>query len=115
MRVMGNTYVKNGTPVGSASLCRTCVRAHIMTGYRESEMVTMCDNVSPNIVVPFVIYECTGYYDKNRPSWKEMKDLALDVTPSPLKPVGFKTGVGFTTTVKLTHPPDQDDEDFDDD
>ena len=86
-----------------------------MTGYRESEMVTMCDNVSPNIVVPFVIYECTGYYDKNRPSWKEMKDLALDVTPSPLKPVGFKTGVGSTTTVRLTHPPDEEDEEFDDD
>ena len=110
---MGNTVVKGGTPVGSASLCRTCTSAHIMSGYRESEMVTICNDVHPNIVVPFVIHECTGYYDKNRPSWKEMKDLALDVTPSTLKPVGFKTGVGFTTRVKLTRPAG--DEDGDDD
>ncbi len=106
-----NTVVKGGTPIGSASLCRTCTNAHIMTGYRESEMVTMCDNVHPNIVVPFVIHECTGYYDKNRPSWKEMKDLALDVTPAPLKPVGFKTGPGFVTSVKLTRPAEDDDDD----
>ena len=106
---MGKTVVKGGTPVGSASLCRTCTSAHIMTGYRESEMVTICGDVHPNVVVPFVIYECTGYYDKNRPSWKEMKELALDVTPSPLKPVGFKTGAGFAT-VTLTRPADEDED-----
>lgn len=66
-----------------------------MTGYRESEFMTMCDNVHPNIVVPFTIYECTGYYDKNRPSWSDMKKLAIDVTPDPMKPVGFRVGVGF--------------------
>ena len=92
---MGKPYIKGGTPVGSASLCKTCSYAHIMTGYRESEMITMCNDVHPNIVVPFLIYECTGYYDKNRPNWKQMEDLAIDVTPAPLKPVGFKVGVGF--------------------
>lgn len=86
-----------------------------MTGYRESEMVTICNDVSPNIVVPFVVYECTGYYDKNRPSWKQMKELALHVTPSPLKPVGFKTGVGFTNAATLTRPAEDEDEEFDDD
>jgi hypothetical protein len=92
---MGKAYVKGGTPVGSASLCRTCTSAHIMTGYRESEMVTICNDVNPNIVVPFKVYECTGYYDKNRPSWKQMEDLAIDVATAPMKPVGFKVGVGF--------------------
>lgn len=85
-----------------------------MTGYRESEQVIMCERVHPNMVVPFLIYECTGYYDKNRPTWQQMKDLALDVTPAPLKPVGFKTGTGFVTSVKLTRPADDDDDnDFD--
>ena len=66
-----------------------------MVGYRESEMVTLCECVSPNIVIPFRIYECTGYYDKNRPGWEQMQKLAIDVTPAPMKPVGFKVGRGF--------------------
>jgi hypothetical protein len=92
---MSKLNIKGGTPVGSESLCRTCTYAHIMTGYRESEMVTVCTEVNPNVVVPFVIHECTGYYDKNRPNWEQMQKLAIDVSTSPLKPVGFKIGAGF--------------------
>lgn len=66
-----------------------------MVGYRESELMTICNDVHPNIVVPFTIYECSGYYDKNRPSWEQMEKLAIDVTPAPMKPVGFKVGAGF--------------------
>jgi hypothetical protein len=77
-----------------------------MSGYRESEMITMCNDVSPNIVVPFVIYECSSYYDKNRPSWKQMEDLAITVTPSPLKPVGFK--IGLQPPAKVRVGPDRD-------
>jgi hypothetical protein len=95
VREMGKLNIKGGTPVGSDSLCRTCSWAHIMTGYRESEMVTMCNEVHPNIVVPFRIYECSSYYDKNRPDWEQMEKLAIDVTPAPMKPVGFKVGAGF--------------------
>ena len=113
---MGKAYVKGGTPVGSESLCRTCNSAHIMVGYRESEMVTMCNDVHPNIVVPFRIYECSGYYDKNRPTWQQMEKLAIDVTPAPMKPVGFKVGVGFHETAvprKVVVPADDDDFDGD--
>jgi hypothetical protein len=94
---MSRAYIKGGTPVGSESLCRTCVNAHIMTGYRESEMVTVCTNVGPNVVVPFKIYDCSGYYDKNRPSWEQMQKLAIQVSQGSLKPVGFKVGAGFLT------------------
>jgi hypothetical protein len=66
-----------------------------MIGYRESEKITMCNDVNPNIIVPFPIYECTGYYDKNRPSWKQMEKLAINVTPGPLKRVGFKVAAGL--------------------
>jgi hypothetical protein len=92
---MGKAFIKNGTPVGTESLCKTCTSGHIMNGYRESELITICTDVHPNIVLPFTIYSCTGYYDKNRPNWKQMEDLAIDVTPAPMKPVGFKVGVGF--------------------
>jgi hypothetical protein len=111
---MGKPYIKGGTPIGSDSLCRTCSYAHIMAGYRESELITMCYRVDPNIVVPFLIYECTGYYDKNRPNWRQMEKLAIDVTPSPMKPVGFKVGVGFhEAAVPRTREDDFDEEDDD--
>ena len=118
---MGKAYIKNGMPVGSESLCRTCTSALVFTGYRESEQMTMCTYMHPNIVLPFTVNTCTGYYDKNHPSWKQMKDLAIEVTPSPLKPVGFKVGrqdstseiarphvnvdLEKTKTTKTTHSP----------
>jgi len=92
---MTKAYIKGGTPIGSESLCRTCINAHIMTGFRESEMVTVCTDVHPNIVLPFKVYDCTGCHDKNRPTFDQMTKLAIDVTPDPLKPVGFKVGAGF--------------------
>jgi len=113
---MGKAFIKGGTPIGSESLCRTCSSAHIMVGYRESERLTMCNDVHPNIVVPFTIYECSGYYDKNRPSWEQMQKLAIDVTPAPMKPVGFKVGVGFHEAAaprKVAVPVDDDDLDED--
>jgi hypothetical protein len=107
---MGKPYIKGGTPVGSASLCKTCSYAHIMTGYRESELVTVCTDTNPNIVVPFLIYECTGYYDKNRPNYDQMQKLAINVTPGPLKPVGFKVGIGFQEAAVACISDDEDDE-----
>src|ERR1700733_1841697 len=86
MPAMGKLPIKNGTPVGSVSLCKTCSYAQIMTGFRESELITICHNPSPTLFVPFNVYECTRYYDKNRPSWSQMKKLAIDVVPGTLKP-----------------------------
>ena len=114
VRVMGKLNIKGGTPVGSDSLCRTCTYAHIMTGYRESEMVTMCDRLSQMIVVPFRMYECTGYYDKNRPTWTQMQKLAIHVETGSLKPVGFKTSAGFQPAKVTVGAPD-DDDDYDED
>ena len=96
---MSNTHIKGGTPVGSESLCRTCANAQIMTGYRESEQITICTGVHPNLAMPFKVYDCSGYHDKNRPSWEQMTRLAIDLTPGPIKPVGFKVGAGFMAEV----------------
>ena len=114
---MSRTYIKNGTPVGSESLCKTCTSALIFTGYRESEQITMCTYMEPNIILPFTVNTCTGYYDKNRPNWKQMEELAIDVTPAPLKPVGFKVGAGFreATKVRTNVKVNLDDDDFDED
>lgn len=88
---MGKINIKGGTPVGSASLCRTCSWAHVMNGYRESEMLVICSYISPNIAVPFTVRECTTYNDRNRPTWAQMQKLAINVS-APIrfgKPAGF--------------------------
>jgi len=67
----------------------------------------MCSGVHPNIVVPFNIYECNSYYDKNRPSYVQMQKLAIRVSPDNPKPVGFKVGKGFgETTVRVVEDED---------
>ncbi len=58
-------------------------------------MITICNEVNPSIVVPFKVYECTAYYDKNRPNFQQMEKLAIHVSAGRTKPVGFKSGAGF--------------------
>ena len=89
---MGKINMKGATPVGSASLCRTRSHAHILSGYRESEMMVVCTATYPDFPVPFVVRECSGYNDKNRPDWDQMEKLAIDVAP-----VSFAKKVGFGT------------------
>jgi hypothetical protein len=88
---MGKINIKNGTPVGSASLCETCSSAQIMRGFRESEMIVLCTyTFDQPIQVPFKVNQCTMYSDKNRPSWELMEKLAIEVkASSTLKPAGF--------------------------
>jgi hypothetical protein len=111
---MSKGYVKGGTPIGSESLCRTCSYAHIMTGYRESEKITICNEVNPNIVVPFNIHECSCYYDKNKPNWQQMEKLAIHVSAGNPKPVGFKVGAGFHDVAVKSGLVDEDEHDEDD-
>ena len=84
--------VTGGTPVGAASLCRTCSHAHILSGYRESEMLVVCTSTYPDFVVPFVVRECTAWNDKAKPDWDQMKKLAIQVTPAIRS--GRKVGFG---------------------
>lgn len=89
---MTRVYVKNGTPVEGESLCYTCTNAHIRRGYRASEEHVFCNYVYEQLFpILFNIRECTGYADKNKPTWEQMKDLAIEVRPSvSFKPIGFK-------------------------
>jgi len=92
---MGKGYVKDGTPAGSAPLCRTCRSAHILNGFRESEMMVVCTATYPDFVVPFVVRECTGFTDKAKPDYDEMEKFAIEVAPvSFAKKVGFRSQDG---------------------
>ncbi len=78
---MGKVNVKNGTPVGSDHLCLRCSWAQCMTGYRESDRMVICNKTTPDMVVPFVMLDCTGFDDKHRPNWQQMEKLAIDIQP----------------------------------
>jgi hypothetical protein len=78
---MGKLNVKNGTPVGNTHLCRNCSWAQFMTGYRDSDLLVICTNTSPNIVLPFTVYECSNFSDKHKPDWELMKKLAINIQP----------------------------------
>jgi len=86
---MGNLYVKNGTPIGSVSLCTKCSYGHIVEGYRESEGIQFC-TYDRGMTIPFRVKSCSNHYDKNKPTWEQMEKLAIPVE----KGKTFKT-VGF--------------------
>lgn len=90
---MSPVYVKNGTPVEGQSLCTSCNHSHIMRGFRESEELIYCNYVMERLLpLPFKIRECTSYADKNKPTWDQMEDLAIEIKPAvSYKPIGFKS------------------------
>lgn len=106
---MSAIYVKNGTPVDAQSKCASCLHAHILRGFRESEEVVYCTvTYGPALVVPFKVYECSSYLDRNRPTWKQMEELAIDVLPlssSSAKPAGFAARQSSTNQEEETEEP----------
>ena len=92
---MGKLNVKNGTPVGNVHLCRNCSNGQFTVGYRESEVLVLYTNSSPSLRVPFPVYECTGFWDRNRPDYDEMTKLALNFSEGHRKAItGFRNS-GF--------------------
>ena len=86
---MGNIYVRNGTPVGSISLCSSCSNGHIIEGYRESETIQLC-TYDRSMLIPFRVKSCSNHHDKNKPTWLQMQKLAIPVdSGKTFKNVGF--------------------------
>jgi len=79
---MGNLYVKDGTPVGSEHLCKSCTWGQYTMGYRDSDVLVICTNTNPNTRMPFVVHQCSEYQDRFRPDWEQMKRLAIEVEPT---------------------------------
>lgn len=104
---MGKINVKNGTPVGDAHLCKRCTWGQIVSGYRESDLLVICTNVSPNLVVPFTVLDCSEFSDKLKPTWDQMTKLAIEVNPVR---VSAKTR-GFHAVTKVQPVRVDDDED----
>ncbi len=86
---MGRIFVKNGTPLGTVSLCVSCCYGHNVEGYQESEMIQFC-TYDRGMMIPFRVKTCSNHYDKGRPSWEDMEKLALPLQPkASYKTFGF--------------------------
>ena len=93
--------------MGNAHLCKNCTWGQIVSGYRESDLLVICTNVSPNLVVPFTVLDCSEFSDKFKPTWDQMTKLAIEVNPVR---VSAKTR-GFHALTKVQPMRVDDDED----
>ena len=62
----------------------------------------------PSFRVPFAVYECSEFSDKHKPSWEQMKNLAIHVNPGRLVSARTK---GFYAVTKVKPARDDEDED----
>ena len=104
---MAITKIKNGTPLGSKHLCKTCRWGQCISGYRESELLVICNYTSPLLKIPFTVYECSQFDDANKPSWDQMQKLAIEVRPA----TRLSKTAGFSVKLPLTPITTTEDED----
>ena len=105
---MSKTYVKNGTPVGNEHLCKSCTWGQFTIGYRESDALVICTNTNPNMRVPFVVQDCSGFQDKHRPDWNQMQKLAIEIRPA--RTLRKTPGFNVTEFPRSVEPATQDEE-----
>jgi hypothetical protein len=104
---MSTTFtVRNGTAIGSESLCRTCRHAHIQNGYADSEEEVRCGFFydQPRLV-PFAVSQCTDFLDKLSPTLYEMQKIAFVIDVKKAKQI---KGFG-DAAVTITRPEEDDD------
>jgi hypothetical protein len=89
---MVKVTVKGGTPEGCESLCRSCARGHIITGFRASEEEVFCRTFYIEREIHFPVRECTFYEDKRLATKTEMEEIAWHLRSTngkPLRNLGF--------------------------
>lgn len=83
---MGKVVVKGGTPEGCESLCRTCTRGHIISGFRASEEEVFCRFFYIEREIRFPVRECTFYEDRRLASKEAMEEIAWNLRSTSGKP-----------------------------
>ena len=70
--------VRGGTvSQGHRSLCETCRWSTVIKGAKLGDEIVECSQLSyVNQRVPFPVSSCTGFRDRNRPSLREMEEIA---------------------------------------
>jgi hypothetical protein len=90
--------IKAGTPEGHESLCRTCTRGHIISGFRATEEEVFCRAFFIEREIRFPVRECTFYEDKRLASKEDMEEIAWrlrSTTGKPARNVGFASGANL--------------------
>jgi hypothetical protein len=97
-KVMVTIRVKAGTPEGCESLCRTCARGHIITGFRATEEEVYCRTFYIEREIRFPVRECTFYEDKRLASKEDMEEIAWRLRSTITKP---NQSLGFVSAAQL--------------
>jgi hypothetical protein len=87
--------INGGTPEGCESLCRTCRRGHIITGFRATEEEVYCRTFFVEREIRFPVRECTFYEDRRLASKEDMEEIAWHLRSTTAKPsnsLGFVSG-----------------------
>jgi hypothetical protein len=100
---MVKVTVKGGTPEGCESLCRTCARGHIITGFRASDEEVFCRTFFFEREIRFPVRECTLYEDKRLASKEEMEEIAWHMRSTTTKPY---RNLGFVSSPPASPEPD---------
>ena len=97
-KVMVTIRVKGGIPEGCESLCRTCTRGHIITGFRATEEEVFCRTFYIEREIRFPVRNCTFYEDKRLASKEDMEEIAWRLRSTITKPnqsLGFVSAAQF--------------------
>jgi hypothetical protein len=90
--------VKGGIPEGYESLCRTCMRGHIITGFRATEEEVFCRSFYIEREIRFPVRNCTFYEDKRLASKEDMEEIAWRLRSTMTKP---NQSLGFVSAAQL--------------
>src|ERR1700745_2553039 len=90
--------VQGGTPEASESLCRTCSRGHVITGFRASEQEVYCRTFYIEREIRFPVRECTFYEDRRLASKEDMEEIAWKLRSTTTKP---NQSLGFVSAAQL--------------
>ena len=87
--------IKGGTPEGYESLCKTCTRGHIRSGFLATEEEVFCRTFYIEREIRFPVRQCTFYEDRRLTSKEDMEEIAWHLRSTNGKPtrnVGFVSG-----------------------
>ena len=101
---MVKVAVKGGTPEGCESLCRSCARGHIITGFRASEEEVFCRTFYIEREIHFPVRECTFYEDRRLASKTEMEEIAWHLRSTTSKP---NRNLGFVGSTSASAAPQE--------
>ena len=97
--------------MGNEHTCKRCTWGLVVTIYQDSDFLVVFTAIHWNRYVPLTVTDCTWFCDKHKPTYSEMKKLAIDVDPVRVsaKTKGFCAG----TKVQPVTVDDDDEEDED--